>query len=180
MKIKNRQNLLRTAGLLGVGTVLAVAPSFADSRNNHRENRDARRDVQNARSDVRESQRDLRDDRKDLRDAQRDLQHERRDDNRFNDHRNNNSRPVPLPRPLPQPNWNQSWNNQPNMTLEGTVISDFRGNGFTLRSNDGRQVFVQVQGGETYSVSRGDVVRVFGPVFGNRFNARSMRILVNR
>ena len=67
-----------------------------------------------------------------------------------------------------------------NVTLEGTVVSDGRGNGFTLRTANGQQFFVQVQGGETYGLNRGDVVRVFGKTNGNRFFALSMRILSNR
>ncbi len=70
--------------------------------------------------------------------------------------------------------------NQQNVTLEGTVVSDGRGNGFTLRTSNGQQFFVQVQGGEPYGINRGDVVRVFGKSDGNRFFALSMRIVSNR
>ena len=106
-------------------------------------------------------------------------------DHRDNDHRDNDYRNVPNNNP--RPNWNQqpTWNQQPNwnqsnVTLEGTVISDSRGNGFTLRTANGQQLVVQVQGGEPYGISRGDVVRVFGKVNGNHFNALSTRILTNR
>ena len=67
-----------------------------------------------------------------------------------------------------------------NITVEGTVVSDGRGNGFTLRTANGQQFFVQVQGGEPYGLSYGDTVRVFGATSGNRFYAKSMRILANR
>lgn len=67
-----------------------------------------------------------------------------------------------------------------NITVEGTVISDTRGNGFTLRTANGQQYFVQVQGGEAYGLSYGDTVRVFGATNGNRFYAKSMRITANR
>lgn len=67
-----------------------------------------------------------------------------------------------------------------NITVEGTVVSDGRGNGFTLRTANGQQFFVQVQSGETYGLSYGDMVRVFGASSGNRFYAKSMRILSNR
>ncbi len=67
-----------------------------------------------------------------------------------------------------------------NITVEGTVVSDGRGNAFTLRTANGQQFFVQVQGGEPYGLSYGDTVRVFGATNGNRFFAKSMRILSNR
>lgn len=66
------------------------------------------------------------------------------------------------------------------MTIEGTVINDYRGNGFTLRAANGQTWLVQVQAAVPAGISRGDVVRVFGPTRSNTILATGLRILENR
>ena len=92
----------------------------------------------------------------------------------------------------PHTNWgvthdNSGWNgynnggwSQQSLTIEGTVISDGRGNGFTLRAANGQTWQVQVQGAEPAGLSRGDVVRVFGPTRNSTVLATGLRILQNR
>ncbi len=196
--MKNKiHNIVRGVAVIGAGLAITIAqPAFADNNRNNQQDR--RNDQRDNRQDNRNDQRNNRwDNRNDQREDHRnDRRDDRRDDHRFDNHRN-------VPQHNPQPNWNQprydsqpNWNqprynpqpsynpapnwNQQNVTLEGTVINDLRGNSFTLRTSNGQTYVVQVQGNEAYGLNRNDVVRVFGTINGNRFNALSMRILANR
>lgn len=146
-----------------------------------------------ARQDVREAQRDLRNERQDVR-------QERREDNRYDNRNGNRSYNPNWNRTYPptNPNWtrpnpghnngyNPGYNNgawsQQNFTIEGTVISNVsygRSNSFTLRATNGQVWNVQAQGTQPVGLSRGDIVRVFGPTRNNMVMASGLRILQNR
>lgn len=57
---------------------------------------------------------------------------------------------------------------------------DGRGKGFTLRATNGQVWQVQVQDTQPVALSRGDVVRVFGPTRNTTVLASGLRILQNR
>ena len=180
--MQNKNNILRGVAALSTGLAFSIAqPALADNRDrrdDRRENKQERReDRQERREDRRENKQERREDRRDDRFDNRNNFPRYNSQPRWNSQPNWTPQPRynPQPQYIPQPNYNQQ-----NVTVEGTVVSDFRGNGFTLRTNTGQQFFVQVRGGEASAISRGDVVRVFGQTNGNHFNALSMRILANR
>ncbi|HEX9995558.1 MAG TPA: hypothetical protein VGB45_00320 [Abditibacterium sp.] len=65
-------------------------------------------------------------------------------------------------------------------TIEGIVISDLRGNDFSIRTSNGQTVRVVAVRGESDRIDRGDIVRVTGSYSGNTFNARTVSILRDR
>ena len=67
-----------------------------------------------------------------------------------------------------------------NVTIEGVVQRDLRGNGrFLLRRSNGRTVEVLTRTAEPVRLSRGDSVIVRGYFSGNLFRANSVRITSN-
>lgn len=205
MKNVNLQGIMMGAGLAGI-TVLAGTLALAAPNPNVKA---ARKDVKEARKEVRHETKDLhradtpaqrRDARSDLRAAHRDLRHEQQDlqrerlqrerlqrerlererldrERRVHETRNRSS--------WNKRNWHKgnigNWNHHPaNRALDGVVVYDTRGNSFTLRTSGGRNIRVQVQGGEPRRISRGDYVRVYGFSSGSIFHAQSVSILRNR
>lgn len=205
--ILKNAGLLGVSTVLGFSAVASAAPNN-DVKRERRDVKEARKDVKDARKDTRQADtaRERREAQQDLRDAQRDVQRqkqdvrqEKREDNRpgYPNNANPNwNRPAYTPgyRPGTTPNngnWNRPVNrpgygsnggnwSQQNTTVEGTVISNGAGRNFTLRATNGQVWQVQVQGSAPVGLSRGDVVRVFGPTRGTSVLASGLRVLQNR
>jgi outer membrane murein-binding lipoprotein Lpp len=185
-------------GMLGIGLVAGFTPQAsadqrAEVRQDRRQVRKAARNVEEQRRDVQRAQtpgqraeqrEQLRDARGDLRDEKQDLRQELQNRNGYNSYYryNGNTRYIPNNRYngnryIPNSRYN---NASVYRTLDGIVTSDYRGNGFVLRTSNGQQLSVRVPGGEPRRVSRGDRVRVYGSYTGGVFHAQNLTIVRNR
>jgi hypothetical protein len=170
MNLKNitkNRNIVLGIGLLSVGAFNLAQPAQAAPR---REVRSDRRDVKQARREVREEKRDVQRastwqerqrQQRDLAAAQANLRRQQQELRRDRPGRGN------------------VYQNGTFRTLEGTVVGDWRGNSFTLRTSANQQLLVQVQGGEPRRLSIGDRVRVSGSTRNGRFYAQSLNIVRN-
>jgi hypothetical protein len=135
---------------------------------------DTREERREAREDLREARKEYREERRDVRQERRENRRENRNDNwRYNNGRYNNRN---------NGNYNNGRYNNYNRfrTLEGVVTNDLSGNGFIMRTGNGYNVRVVVQGGEPNRLDERDRVRVYGTMNGNVFVARNLSILRDR
>lgn len=193
MRNTQSRGILLGAGVLGAMVIGGLSgTASAQTRGDVKE---AKRDVKAARQDLRKDRRDVRqantpaerrDQREDVRDARQNvrtqsqqLAWERQQRNNYYSRYGNYNNYRRGTTYAAGNRYNNAYNNS-RRTLEGVVSNDNNGNAFTIRTNNGQSVRVQMTGGRKDRVDRGDVVRVYGSYNNGVLTASSVNILRNR